>query len=81
MELILKNPDTSADEESSPLFQKLWCRYLPVCILTLWFYIFLSGLHWAHGAIIMAPKEPKISKQGAVGSRHNIHNSRDTWNN
>jgi len=30
-----KNPDTSADEDSSPHFQKLWCQYLPVGILIL----------------------------------------------
>jgi hypothetical protein len=30
-----KNPDTSADEESRNQFKKLWCQYLPVCILIL----------------------------------------------
>jgi hypothetical protein len=31
----IKNPDTSADEESRPKFQKLWYQYLSVCILIL----------------------------------------------
>jgi hypothetical protein len=34
-----KNSCCSAGEENIPTFQKLWCQYIPVCILILWFHI------------------------------------------
>ena len=50
----------------------LFCQYLQLCTLVLWFHILQSGLHWVHWAITMAPKEHKISTHTVAGTTRDM---------